>query len=253
VETGGHGVGTGGHGVRLIRLPGVFRPRSDTWMLAHELLAALPAAGEGAAAPGAPAGPAPLSAAARRPSVLELCTGSGAVALEAAAAGAEVTAIDISRRSVATVRLNARMRGLRVRALRGSLFEPLRGQRFDLIATNPPYVPAADDTLPTAGPERAWDAGRDGRALIDPICAAAADHLLPGGALLMIHSSLCGVEETVSRLAATGLEVDVPVRSRGPLGPLMLARVEQLEASGALKPGEREEELVVVRARKPAQ
>jgi release factor glutamine methyltransferase len=212
----------------LVRLPGVFRPRSDTWMLARELVASLP--GPGAA-------------------VLELCTGSGAIALEAAAAGAEVTAVDISRRSVATVRLNARLRGLRVRALRGNLFDPVAGRRFDLVATNPPYVPAPADTLPTSGPERAWDAGRDGRALIDPICDAAADHLRPGGAILIVHSSLCGTDETVARLERAGLEADVPVRARGPLGPLMLARVEQLEASGALRPGEREEEIVIVRGR----
>jgi release factor glutamine methyltransferase len=111
-------------------------------------------------------------------------------------------------------------------------------------------VPALSDTLPERGAARAWDAGRDGRALIDPICDAAAHHLLPGGAILMIHSSLCGVDETVERLSAAGLDVDVPVRSRGPLGPLMLARVDQLEASGALKPGEREEELVIVRGRR---
>lgn len=217
--------------MRLVTLPGVFRPRSDTWMLARELVAA-------------------VGGAAARASVLELCTGSGAVALEAAATGAEVTAVDVSRRSVATVRLNARLRGLRVRALRGNLFEPVAGRRFDVIATNPPYVPAPEDTLPSRGAERAWYAGRDGRALIDPICDQAADHLQPGGAILMIHSSLCGVEETVERLARTGLDVDVPVRSRGPLGPLMLARVEQLEASGALAPGEREEELVIVRGRR---
>jgi release factor glutamine methyltransferase len=206
-------------------------------MLARELVAAL---GERPGGRGAAAA-----------TVLELCTGSGAVALEAAAAGASVTAVDVSRRSVATVRLNALLRGrLPVRALRGSLFEPVAGQRFDLIATNPPYVPALDDTLPTRGPRRAWDAGRSGRALIDPICDGAADHLLPGGAILMIHSSLCGVEETVRRLSEGGLEVDVPVRSRGPLGPLMLARVEQLEASGALAPGEREEDLAIVRGRR---
>jgi release factor glutamine methyltransferase len=216
--------------VRLVRLPGVFRPRSDTWMLARELVSSLPG-------PGA--------------KVLEVCTGSGAIALEAAGAGADVTAVDVSRRSVATVRLNARLRGLRVEALRGSLFEPVAGRRFDLIATNPPYVPAADDNLPTTGPERAWDAGRDGRALIDPICDAAADHLEPGGAILIIHSSLCGTETTVERLAGHGLGADVPFRSRGPLGPLMLSRVEQLEASGALKPGEREEEIVIVRGRRP--
>jgi release factor glutamine methyltransferase len=215
--------------VRLVRLPGVFRPRSDTWMLAQELVAALPSAGA---------------------SVLELCTGSGAVALEAAAAGAEVTAVDVSRRSIATVRLNARLRGLRVRALRGNLFEPVAGQRFDLVATNPPYVPASDDTLPTSGPERAWDAGRDGRALIDPICDAAPEHLAPGGTILIVHSSLCGVDETVARLASVGLEADVPVRRRGPLGPLMLSRAEQLEATGVLAPGEREEEIVIVRGRR---
>jgi release factor glutamine methyltransferase len=214
----------------LVRLPGVFRPRSDTWMLARELVAALPR-------PGA--------------TVLELCTGSGAIALEAAAAGAEVTAVDVSRRAVATVRLNARLRGLHVRALRGSLFGPVAGQRFDLVATNPPYVPAPADTLPTSGPERAWDAGRDGRALLDPICDAAAHHLRPGGAILIVHSSLCGTDETVARLERGGLAADVPVRERGPLGPLMLARVEQLEASGALRPGEREEEIVIVRGRAP--
>jgi release factor glutamine methyltransferase len=182
--------------------------------------------------------------------VLELCTGSGAVALELAAAGARVTAVDVSRRSVATVRLNALLRGVRVRALRGSLFEPVSGERFDLIVTNPPYLPASTDELPESGARRAWDAGRDGRALIDPICDAAPQFLKPGGALLMVHSSVCGTELTLSRFAAAGLDPEVVVRERGPLGPLMRARVEQLEASGALRPGEREEELVVVRGRR---
>jgi release factor glutamine methyltransferase len=181
---------------------------------------------------------------------LELCTGSGAVALEMAAAGARVTAIDVSRRSVATARVNAALRRARVRALRGSLFEPVAGEKFDLIATNPPYVPAPSDDLPERGASRAWDAGRDGRALIDPICDEAAAHLKPDGAILIVHSSLCGTDLTLERLTAAGLEAEVLARERGPLGPLMLARVEQLEASGALKPGEREEELVVIRGRR---
>jgi release factor glutamine methyltransferase len=218
--------------MRLLRLPGVFRPRSDSWMLARETVAALPAGGGDAR-------------------VLELCTGSGAVALEAAAAGARVTAVDVSRRSVATVRLNAALRRLRVDARQGSLFEPVAGEAFDVIATNPPYVPASTDDLPNRGASRAWEGGRGGRALIDPICDGAPDHLSPGGVILMIHSSLCGTDETVGRLEASGLFVDVPVRERGPLGPLMLARVEQLEASGALEPGVREEELVIVRGRRP--
>jgi release factor glutamine methyltransferase len=183
---------------------------------------------------------------------LELCTGSGAVALEMAAAGARVTAIDVSRRSVLTVRLNAALRRLRVRTLRGSLFESVAGEKFDLIVTNPPYVPAPTDDLPERGARRAWDAGRDGRALIDPICDAAAAHLKPGGAILIIHSSLCGTGATVARLNAAGLSSEVVASERGPLGPLMLARVDQLEASGALRPGERKEDVVILRGRKPA-
>jgi release factor glutamine methyltransferase len=201
-------------------------------MLARELVAALPTGGTA--------------------SVLELCTGSGAIALEAAGAGADVTAVDVSRRSVATVRLNARLRGLRVRALRGSLFEPVAGETFDLIATNPPYMPATSDPLPTAGPARALDAGRDGRAFIDPICDAAPAHLEPGGAILIIHSSVCGIEATVTRLERGGLDADVPFRHHGPLGPVLTARAGHLEAIGALEPGEREEDVVIVRGRKPA-
>jgi release factor glutamine methyltransferase len=212
----------------LLRLPGVFRPRSDTWMLARQVVSTLREGDE----------------------VLELCTGNGVVALHAAAAGAHVTAVDISRRSVATVRLNAALRRLPVRGLRGSLFEPVAGRKFDVIATNPPYLPAPQDNLPERGPERAWDAGRDGRALLDPICDGAAAHLKPGGAILIIHSSLTGTDETLERLRAAGLEVDVPFRHRGELGPLMLERVEHLEAIGALKPGERDEEIVIVRGRR---
>ena len=100
------------------------------------------------------------------------------------------------------------------RALRGS-FEPVAGETFDVIVTNPPYVPASTDDLPDRGARRAWDAGRDGRALIDPICDAAPDHLDPGGVILMIHSSLCGTDETVARLEAGGLVVDVPAEREG--------------------------------------
>jgi release factor glutamine methyltransferase len=183
--------------------------------------------------------------------VLELCTGSGAVALEAAAAGARVTAVDVSRRSVATVRLNALLRGLQVRALRGSLYEPVAGETFDLIVTNPPYLPAPSGDVPADGPGRATDAGLDGRALIDPICDDAPRHLKPGGAILVIQSSLTGTDLTVERLRATGMEADVPFRHRGPLGPLLSARVDHLESIGVLRPGEREEEVVIVRGRRP--
>ena len=117
--------------MRLVTLPGVFRPISDTWLLADALDAEdLPA----------------------RARVLDLCSGSGALALRAARR-ADTTAVDVSRRAVATIRLNAALNGVKVRALRGDLFDAVRGERFDAIVSNPPYVPAPTDdcTIPAAG------------------------------------------------------------------------------------------------------
>jgi release factor glutamine methyltransferase len=213
--------------VRLVTLPGVFRPISDTWLLADTL------DGE------------PLLPGAR---VLDLCSGSGALAIRAARR-ADATAVDVSRRAVATIRLNAALNGVKVRALRGDLFGAVPGERFDAIVSNPPYVPAPSDELPARGRARAWDAGRDGRALLDRICEQAPDHLRPGGVLLVVHSSLLGYEPTAELLSRGGLEVDLAAQERGPLGPLMGGRREQLEAKGMLEPGRREEDVLVVRGR----
>jgi release factor glutamine methyltransferase len=219
--------------MRVVTLPGVFRPRSDTWLLAAHLRAQMASVPPG-------------------PRVLDLCTGSGALAIAGARAGAgAVTAIDVSRRAALTVRINARLNGVRVRALRGDLFGPVPGERFEAIVSNPPYLPAEHDDLPRRGPERAWDAGADGRVLLDRICEQAPAHLAPGGFLLLVHSSVCGLEPTVRRLEAGGLAVDVLERRRGALGPLLAARAPALEARGLLAPGEREEDMLVVRAAAP--
>jgi release factor glutamine methyltransferase len=211
--------------MRVMTLPGVFRPRPDSWMLARHLCARL--------RPGA--------------SVLDVCTGSGAIAVAAARAGAgAVSAVDVSRRAVMTVRINARLNGVRVRALRGDLFAPVAAERFDVIVSNPPYLPADDDALPAHGPQRAWDAGTDGRVLLDRICADAGAYLNAGGVVMVVHSQLIGLEPTIAALERSGLKVDVLERRRGPLGPLLTARAPLLEARGLLAPGQREEEIVVV-------
>ncbi len=92
-----------------------------------------------------------------------------------------MTAVDLSRRAVLAARLNARLNGVEVRALQSDLFTALGDRRFDLIASNPPFLPSVDAELPTRGVRRAWEAGHDGRALIDRILAEAPKHLLPGG------------------------------------------------------------------------
>jgi release factor glutamine methyltransferase len=211
-----------------VTLPGVFRPISDTWLLADALDRE------------------PLGPGAR---VLDLCSGTGALAISVAHSGRDVTAVDVSRRAVLTIRLNAALNRVRVRALRGDLFGAVAGERFDAIVSNPPYVPSPAGDVAARGRARAWEAGRDGRALLDRICDRARAHLRPGGALLVVHSSLLGLDPTVEALRAGGLAVDVAARERGPLGPLMAGRRAHLEAAGMLAPGQREEDVVVVRGR----
>jgi release factor glutamine methyltransferase len=213
--------------VRLFTLPGVFRPRPDSWMLVRALHA------EG------------LSPGAR---VVDVGTGSGVLAIAAALDGARATAIDVSRRAVLCAALNARLNGVRVRALRGELLAPVRGERFDAIVSNPPYLPAQSDVPPARGAARAWEAGRDGRALLDALCAQAPDQLAPGGVLLVVHSELCGIDRTLAALRDRGLRAEVAVRHHGPLGPLVHARAPALERRGLLAPGQRDEDVVVVRA-----
>jgi len=212
--------------MRIARLPGVFRPRSDTWLLA-DALRRRPELRGGAA--------------------LDVCTGSGALAVAAALAGARaVTAGDLSRRAVATARLNARLNGVRVEALRGDLLAAVPGRRFDVIVSNPPYLPSDGDALPARGRARHTEAGTTGRLLLDRLIDAAPEHLAPGGVLLVTHSSVNGEAATLERMRAAGLEPAVVERREGALGPLLAARAPDLEAKGLIARGAREEEVLVV-------
>jgi release factor glutamine methyltransferase len=182
--------------------------------------------------------------------VLDLCTGSGVLAVSAGLAGARsVTAVDVSRRAVLTARLNGLLNGVRVRARRGDLLDAVAGERFDVIVANPPYLPALVDD--PRGIERATEAGPDGRRFVDRLIDRAPDHLRPGGVLLVVHSSVNGVEPSLERLERGGLAPDLAASHRGPLGPILRRRAPVLEARGLLEPGEREEDVVIVRGRVP--
>ena len=186
--------------------------------------------------------------------VLDVCTGTGHLAVASALAGARrVVAVDVSRRAVLAARLNARLNGVRVDVRRGDLLAPVGGERFDLVVSNPPYLPAVDGGVPARGPERAWDAGPDGRALLDRLIAGAPRVLAPGGTLLLVQSSVCGETATLAALAAAGLRPRVVARRPGPLGPRLTARASVLEARGLLPAGRREEELMVISATRSTQ
>ena len=217
---------------KLLCPPGVYRPQTDTAVLIRSLVRSGVAAGS---------------------HVLDLGTGCGALALAASRAGAaSVTAVDLSRRSVLTARLNCLLHGALVSVRRGDLFEPVDQRRFDLVLANPPYVPAPTAALPRHTVARCWNGGVDGRTVLDRICAAAAERLTPRGVLLMVHSGVCGVDMTIRQLADAGLAGAVVERVRVPFGPVMRARAGLLERRGLIAPGDDHEELVVVEARRAA-
>ena len=179
--------------------------------------------------------------------VADLCTGSGAIAIAACAGGAKrIVAVDVSRRAVLTARLNARANGCCVSVRRGDLLQGLGSQRFDLIVSNPPYIPAASDRLPRHTRATALDAGKNGRALIDRICREAGGHLLPGGSVLIVHSSICDEQATLDLLGSQALHATVTARRRGTLGPVLQSRAAMLRERGLLGDID-EEDLVVIR------
>lgn len=189
--------------------------------------------------------------------VLDLCTGSGFVAIAAAEMGcAGVTAFDICPHAVHSTRGNATVAGVDIDVREGSWIAALRCEPFEVVVSNPPYVPTPpeqdiDTVAPGVGPSWAWNAGTDGRRVLDPLCASATNLLSRGGSLLLVQSALAGPHRSLDCLRSTGLQADIVACERIPFGPVLSARAGWLEQIGLIPRGCREEELVVIRADKP--
>ena len=125
-------------------------------------------------------------------SVLDLCTGSGCLAILATRvfSNAKVTAADLSKEALQVARINVKDHEVedRVELKQGNLFDAVKGKRFDLIITNPPYVAKAEVEAFTAEyahePRMAHIGGKDGLDLVRHIMAEAPKYLAPGGGLL---------------------------------------------------------------------
>ena len=123
---------------------------------------------------------------------LDLCTGSGCLAILAAMRflKAKVDAADLSKDALAVAKKNIALHrmGRRVRLAQGDLFAPIVGKRYDLIVSNPPYVDAKGMRgLPPEcrhEPALAFDGGKDGIAVVRRIVEQAGRHLTPRGGLL---------------------------------------------------------------------
>jgi release factor glutamine methyltransferase len=136
-----------------------------------------------------------LTLAERGHSVVDLGTGSGAIAIALAheRPDLDVTATDISSAALAVARENGHRHGVRVEWLLSDWGEQLRGRRFHLVLSNPPYIPEGDPHLTGDGvrfePRHALVSANQGLEDIGNIVAFAAQALYPGGWLLLEHGS----------------------------------------------------------------
>ena len=176
------------YGLDFLVSPAVLIPRHDTEVLVEEALRRAPAGG----------------------SILDIGVGSGciAVALAKAIPGADVRGVEKSSSALALAQQNIERHAVRVTLFEGSLFEPFAGQRFDLIVSNPPYIPTADlaDLQPEVReyePVAALDGGADGLDYYRTIIPAAPEHLTPGGWLL-VEIGIGQAEDVRGMFAAAG-------------------------------------------------
>lgn len=194
---------------------GVLVPRPETEVLVDRALEALPRGATRA---------------------LDLCTGSGAIAITLAAERPQlqVTATDLSPEALAIARDNAQQLGVaeRVELLEGDLYGALRDERpFDLIVSNPPYVAEGDwgslaPEITQHEPRLALLAGGDGLDIIRRICDGAGARLAPAGVLLM-EVGAGQARAVVALLQAAGLQ---DARTHDDLAGI--ARVVQARAPG---------------------
>jgi len=133
-----------------------------------------------------------LAAQFKNPHIVDVGTGSGAIAvalaheLARAQLQAQVTAIDLSSQALKIAEENARRNGVYLRFLQGDLLAPVAGERFEIIVSNPPYVPSEDRAslsieVRDHEPALALFAGEDGLEVYRRLIPAAFDALTPGG------------------------------------------------------------------------
>ena len=143
--------------------------------------------------------------------VLDMGTGCGILSIIAARKASEVVAVDINPYAVKCAMENAKLNGVaeKISFIQGDLFTPLKPtENFDLILFNVPYLPIEHGEN-GYWLERAWAGGAAGREVIDRFIHEAPKHLKPNGLILLMQSTLSGIEETLKRFEEKGLKASV--------------------------------------------
>lgn len=203
------------HGLTLQVSPAVLVPRPDTEVLVDWALECLQAHG------------------AATPRVIDLGTGSGAIALALRHRWptAELTALDASAEALAVAQANAKRLALPVRFLVSDWWQAVAGETFDLAVSNPPYIAGDDPHLPALRhePRQALTPEGDGLDALRTLARDAAPHLRPGAWLLFEHGwdqaeavrrllTTAGFAEVQSRQDLAGLDRCTGGRWPGPAG-----------------------------------
>jgi release factor glutamine methyltransferase len=196
-----------GHAFRVD--PRVLVPRPETELVVESAIARLPSKG----------------------ALLDLCTGSGCIAITAALArpDARVVATEISPGALAVARENAATLGATVELLEGDLYGPVAaGERFDLIVSNPPYVPSSEieglSREVRREPRIALDGGADGLEVLRRIVSGAPSRLRPDG-LLVIEMHETHAEPLPALCLAAGFAEAVVHRDLASLPRWVVARL----------------------------
>ncbi|NYB52889.1 MAG: methyltransferase [Methanobacteriaceae archaeon] len=171
--------------------PKVYEPAEDTFLLAENLQVE------------------------RKDRVLEIGTGTGIISILTSKLCRTVTATDINPHAIDCALKNIiANKSYNVELKKGNLFEPVEGEKFDLILFNTPYLPTSEDEKVNDELEAAWDGGKDGRKVIDQFLDDLRDHLNPGGRVQLVQSSLSDIDKTLQKLEDLGFESSVTAKKK---------------------------------------
>lgn len=165
---------------------------------------------------------------------LDLGTGCGFFAIVLSEGFDEIYAIDIVNEAIECTNLNSKLNEVdsKVHALKGNLFDPVRGMKFDLIVSNPPQMPT-----PSVKEREDWigfmdNGGVDGREIVDEIIENASNFLKASGKLVIVHLDVANIKKTILKLQDKGLRTKILAEHKVLIGRLEFERKEHIEKFG---------------------